>query len=150
MRGTPPPNLIIPSTHSSPIFTPIYFFPLPQGLSLALVPSTSSSGHWSPSFCILSSQQFLCTFFTRSISHFSPLQTTIHQLFTISFPLFIVSSIKSIYNSGYFSNCCATKILYGGSFNSNADVVSAICPRLQHQHIVSSTSQLNVILKAFC
>lgn len=110
---------------------------------LAFVPSVSLSisctcpyhlllRHWSPSFCILSSQQFLCTFFTLSISHFSLLPTAIHQLFAISFPfpLFIICSIKSIYNSGSSSNCCATKIFYGNSFNSNAIMVPAICPVL--------------------
>lgn len=128
------------------------FFSSARRLSLALVPFHLFLRHWSPSFCILSSQQFLCTFFTLSISHFSPLPTAIHQLFAISFlfPLFIVSSIKSIYNSGSLSNCCATKILYGGGFNSNAVVVSAICPVLLYLCVVSSASQLNVIVKVLC
>lgn len=148
-----------PQSHHSlyTCFTHFYpylraFFPLPRRLSLVLVPFHLFLGHWSPSFCILSSQQFLCTFFTLSTSHFSLLPTAIHQVFAISFPfpLFIVSSIKSIYNSGSLSNCCATKIFYGGGFNSNAAVVSAICPVLLYLCVVSSASQLNVIVKALC
>lgn len=96
--------------------------------------------HWSSSFCILSSQQ--CTFFTRPMSHFPLLLTAIHQLFAISFPfpLFIVSSFKSIYNSGSLNNCCTTKICYSGNLNSNAVLVSAICPVLQHSCLVKGTS----------
>lgn len=73
----------------------------------------------------------LCTFFTLSIFHFhfSHLLTAIHQLFAISFafPLFIISSIKSIYNTGslnttvvqpkylHFKSCCSVSRLSGVS-----------------------------------
>lgn len=95
----------------------------------------------------------LCSsFFTLSVSHFSHLPTAIHQLFAISFPfpLFIISSIKSIYNTGSLNNCCAIKIFYRGSFNSNPVVVSSVSPVLLYWCKVSSANQLNSILKAWC
>lgn len=68
--------------------------------------------HWYQSFGNLSSEQFLCTVFTLSISHFPPLPTAFHQVFAISFPFpgFIVSSNKSIYKSG--SLLCNQNILW--------------------------------------
>lgn len=111
MRGTPPPPI------SSPfpvhilcpfllLFTCLFLFSpsAPRGLSLALVPSTSSSGtslhlsassHLSSS-CAHSSHRLYLT----SLPCRQPFTNCLPSLFL--FPLFIVSSIKSIFTIQVF------------------------------------------------
>lgn len=120
--------------------------PIPPYTSLAHLQSTRSLsysysrtrhfhlllGHRSQSFA----SSYLCSsIFTLSVSHFSHLPTAIHQLFAISiplFPLFIISSIKSIYNAGSLNNCCAIKTFNHGNYDSYPAEVSAVCPVLLH------------------
>ena len=143
MRGTPP-NQSHRSLRTS--FRPFFFFfflllfsfPLSPSLALLPVPPLPRA---------------LASFFLHPLLSPVPvhilhtvyisLLSLARQPFTnclpspsLFLPRFIVSSIKSIYNSASLSNCCATKIFHGGSFNSNAVMVSAFCPLLLYQCVV--------------
>ena len=143
MRGTPSqPISSLPARILSPIFLFIFslLFTFPPSPSLALVPVPPLPRALASIFLhpLISAVpvHILHTVYISLLSLARQPFTNCLPSPSLFLPRFIVSSIKSIYNSASLSNCCATKIFHGGSFNSNAVMVSAFCPLLLYQCVV--------------